>query len=123
MRAQGKPALAKRRDDLSKSLDATHRQALTGYTKPFIDTVLSIVLGALLIAYILYATVEAVLSLEQTRQLYVTVPFVLGGILRYLQIALVEERSGAPTVVVLSDGFLLGCIGLWALAFSWVVYL
>jgi decaprenyl-phosphate phosphoribosyltransferase len=115
-------ALAKRRDDLAKSLDGTHRPALDGYTKPFLDSVISVVLGALLIAYMMYTTDEEVAARLDTEQLYVTVPFVLAGILRYLQIALVEERSGAPTVVVLSDGFLIGCMALWLAVFSYLIY-
>lgn len=116
-------ALAKRRDDLAKALDGSHRPALDGYTKPFLDAVITVVLGALLVAYMMYATDQEVALRLQTEQVYLTVPFVLAGILRYLQIALVEERSGSPTVVVLSDGFLIACMAMWLLVFSSLIYL
>jgi decaprenyl-phosphate phosphoribosyltransferase len=116
-------ALAKRRDDLTQALGPSHRAALAGYTKPFLDTSIAIVLGALIIAYIMYTTDEEVMHRLQTEQLYLTVPFVLAGVLRYLQISLVEERSGAPTLVVLTDRFLAGCILLWAASFAILLYL
>ncbi|WP_181706021.1 decaprenyl-phosphate phosphoribosyltransferase [Chthonobacter rhizosphaerae] len=115
-------ALAKRRDDLTKSLGSAHRPALNGYTKPFLDAVTSLVLGALLVAYMMYATDTEVAERLQTDQLYLTMPFVVAGILRYLQISLVEERSGAPTVVVLSDTFLIGCMACWFFVFTYLIY-
>ena len=41
-----------------------------------------------------------------TDKLYVTTLFVILGILRYMQITMVENRSGSPTEVLLRDGFL-----------------
>lgn len=115
-------ALAKRRDDVVKSVGTEHRAALNGYTKPFLDAAIGVVLGALLIAYVMYATDADVSARLGTDYLYMTAPFVLAGILRYLQIALVEERSGAPSVVVMRDRFLIGCIGLWAVTFATLIY-
>lgn len=115
-------ALAKRRDDVAKSIGAEHRAALIGYTKPFLDAAIGVVLGALLIAYVMYATDPDVSARLGTDHLYITAPFVLAGILRYLQIALVEERSGAPSVVVMRDRFLIACIGLWAVTFAALIY-
>ena len=116
-------AFAKRRDDLTKSLDGTHRPSLNGYTKPFLDAVMSVVLGALLVAYMMYVTDDEVLRMLGTEELYLTVPFVLAGILRYLQISLVEERSGAPSTIVVTDVFLVGCILSWAAVFVGLAYL
>jgi decaprenyl-phosphate phosphoribosyltransferase len=116
-------ALAKRRDDLAQALGPSHRAALAGYTKQFLDTSIAIVLGALIIAYIMYTTDEEVMRRLKAEELYLTVPFVLAGVLRYLQISLVEERSGAPTLVVLTDRFLAACILLWAASFGLLIYL
>lgn len=115
-------ALAKRRDDLAKSLDAQHRAALAGYTKPFLDVAISVTLGALLIAYIMYTTDVEVAARLETDYLHATVPFVMAGILRYLQITLVEERSGAPTAMVLTDRFMITCMGLWLATFALLIY-
>ncbi|HYD31893.1 MAG TPA: decaprenyl-phosphate phosphoribosyltransferase [Azospirillaceae bacterium] len=115
-------ALAKRRDDLVLSLGGEHRRSLGGYSKPFLDTAVAIVLSALLISYIIYTTDRDVRIRLGTEHLFLTIPFVLAGIMRYLQIVLVEERSGAPTTLVLSDRFLITAIALWAVSFSILIH-
>lgn len=115
-------ALAKRRDDLVKGLDDTHRVSLSGYSKRFLDTSLAIVLAALLVSYLLYTTQPENMQRLGTDRLYLTAPFVIAGILRYLQITLVEERSGSPTAVVLTDRFMLVTVAGWVLAFGWLIY-
>ncbi|HYE00241.1 MAG TPA: decaprenyl-phosphate phosphoribosyltransferase [Alphaproteobacteria bacterium] len=116
-------ALAKRRDDLVRSLGGQHRKSLDGYTKPFLDTAIAVVLGALLVNYMMYTTDASVAGSVGSERLYLTVPFVIAGILRYLQIMLVEERSGAPTTIMLTDRFMIVSVGLWALSFAGLVYL
>ena len=98
-------ALGKRRDDLARALDGNHRRSLDGYNKSFVDVSLTIVLAATFVSYVIYTTDVEVMQRFGTERLYLTIPFVLAGILRYLQITLVEERSGSPTAIVLRDRF------------------
>ncbi|MEX0814311.1 MAG: decaprenyl-phosphate phosphoribosyltransferase [Dongiaceae bacterium] len=115
-------ALAKRRDDVVKGLDEEHRESLAGYSRRFLDTSLAVVLSALLVSYLLYTTQPENMARLGTDRLYLTVPFVIAGVLRYLQITLVEERSGAPTTVMLTDRFLLVTVFGWVAAFAWLIY-
>jgi decaprenyl-phosphate phosphoribosyltransferase len=115
-------ALAKRRDDVVKQLDAGHRTALKGYTKPFLDAAIGIVLSGLVVSYIIYTTDQTVMQHFGTERLYVTTPFVIMGVMRYLQIALVEERSGSPTTIVLTDRFLILCVLAWLATFAALIY-
>jgi len=115
-------ALAKRRDDLVSDVDAAHRKALAGYNLRFVDTAIAVVLGALAVSYLLYTVDQAVIRRYGTERLYLTAPFVLAGMLRYLQIALVEERSGAPTDIALSDRFLIVCVLGWLAVFGYLIY-
>lgn len=115
-------ALAKRRDDLAKDLADTHRPALAGYNLRFVDSALSVVLAALLVSYLIYTTNEGVIQRYHTDQLYLTAPFVAAGVLRYLQIALVEERSGSPTDIALTDRFLILCVLGWIATFACLIY-
>ena len=115
-------ALAKRRDDLVSDIDAAHRKALAGYNLRFVDTAIAVVLGALVVSYLLYTADQAVIRRYGTERLYLTAPFVLAGMLRYLQIALVEERSGAPTDIALSDRFLIVCVLGWVAVFGYLIY-
>jgi decaprenyl-phosphate phosphoribosyltransferase len=115
-------ALAKRRDDLVKALGNTHRKALEGYNLPFIDTALGVVLAALLVSYLIYTTDAGVIHKYGTDKLYLTAPFVAAGVLRYLQIALVEQRSGSPTDLAVTDPFLVVTIIGWIAAFGALLY-
>lgn len=115
-------ALAKRRDDLVCALDGQHRRSLDGYNRPFLDVAVSVVLGALLVAYLIYTTDAVVMDRLGTRNLYYTAPFVVAGILRYLQITLVDERSGSPTILALTDRFLVLTILGWLATFGVLIY-
>jgi decaprenyl-phosphate phosphoribosyltransferase len=115
-------ALAKRRDDLTADMDAAHRKALDGYNLRFVDAALAAVLGALLVSYLVYTTDAAAIRRYGTDRLYLTAPFVVAGVLRYLQVALVEERSGSPTDLALGDRFLLACVVGWVAVFGWLIY-
>jgi hypothetical protein len=57
-----------------------------------------------------------------TDKVYYTAPFVVAGVLRYLQITIVEERSGSPTRLVLSDRFLIATIAGWGATFLALIY-
>jgi decaprenyl-phosphate phosphoribosyltransferase len=115
-------ALAKRRDDLAKGLGGDHRASLAGYSTRFLDTAVSIVLGALVVSYIIYTTDTGNRERFGTDQLFITTPFVIAAVLRYLQITIVEERSGSPTDIVLTDRFLiLAALG-WLATFGWLIY-
>lgn len=115
-------ALAKRRDDLVKRLDTGHREALKGYTKPFIDTSITAVLAGLLVSYLIYTTEPEVMDRLGTDKLYLTAPFVIAGVLRYLQITLVEERSGSPTTIAVTDRFLILTMLGWVAVFGALIY-
>ena len=116
-------ALAKRRDDLVRQLGQDHRRSLDGYTRPFLDAAIAVVLGALLVAYLIYTTDADVMARMGSDKLFYTAPFVVVGVLRYLQLTLVMEASGSPTRVVLSDRFLILTIAGWIAAFAALLYL
>ncbi len=115
-------AIAKRRDDLVKDVGTGHRPSLKGYNTRYLDVAATVVLGALLVSYAIYTTDNDVMARLGSERLYLTVPFVLAGILRYLQIALVEERSGSPTTIVLTDRFMIVTILGWIAAFAALIY-
>lgn len=115
-------ALAKRRDDVVKMLSQSHRASLAGYNLRFIDASLAMVLGALLVSYVMYTTDAANIQRWGTDKLYLTTPFVAGGVLRYLQITLVEERAGSPTDIAFTDRFLILTLLGWAVTFAVLIY-
>jgi decaprenyl-phosphate phosphoribosyltransferase len=115
-------AFAKRRDDLVLGVDDEHRLSLTGYNLPFIDASLAIVLAALVVSYLLYTTQPENMARLHSDKLFLTAPFVIAGVLRYLQVTLVEHRSGSPTRLALTDPFLLLAILGWIATFAVLIY-
>jgi 4-hydroxybenzoate polyprenyltransferase len=116
-------ALAKRRDDLVIELGAGHRRSLAGYNKAFVDASLVVVIAAAFVSYVIYTADAEVMARLGSRHLYLTVPFVLAGILRYLQIVLVEERSGSPTTILLTDRFTGAAVLGWLACFMALIHL
>lgn len=110
--------LGRRRHELIALGDGAtaHRGALAQYSVRLIDQMISIVAGATLVSYMIYTASAEVEAKLGTRNLYLTVPFVAFGILRYLY--LIDERNegGDPARLLLSDKPLLLSVILWIAA-------
>jgi decaprenyl-phosphate phosphoribosyltransferase len=106
-------ALAKRRDDLLLDQGDRVRKAIDGYNREFISLAMSIMASVIIVAYILYTVSPEVVAKHGTHSLYISSVWVLLGLLRYLQITFVEEKSGSPTLVLIKDYLLQAVIGLW----------
>jgi 4-hydroxybenzoate polyprenyltransferase len=115
-------ALGKRRDDLVQELDGRHRKSIDGYSVPFLDVAIAVTLATLVTVYLIYTTAERTMQHFATDKLHYTAVPVLIGVLRYLQLTIVERRSGAPTDVVLGDRFLQLAILSWIAAFLVLAY-
>jgi decaprenyl-phosphate phosphoribosyltransferase len=116
-------ALAKRRDDvILSSQGLTTRKNIDGYNLEFVNAAMVIISSVILVAYIFYTISTEVQERLQTEHLYLTVIFVLVGIMRYMQITFVENDSGSPTKIVLKDRFLQITILMWAVAFGSIIY-
>jgi decaprenyl-phosphate phosphoribosyltransferase len=116
-------ALGKRRDDLLLDVDKNSlRPSLKGYTLPFIDTCLVVLGVTTIVCYIMYTVSEEVVQRLQSDHIYLTSIFVIIGILRFLQIAIVEQKSGSPTLILLKDTMIQTMIGLWFAAFLVILY-
>lgn len=116
-------ALAKRRDDLVMSADGVKvRKSSQHYNLEFINSCLSIFAGILIVAYILYTLSPDVPEQFNTEWLFSTAVFVIAGIMRYLQITFVDQKSGSPTQVLYKDRFILVTILCWIVSFYIIIY-
>lgn len=107
-------ALAKRRDDLLLAGRGNKvRKAIDGYNLEFISLAMGVMASVIIVAYILYTVSPEVVAKHGTEKLYISAIWVLVGLLRYLQITFVEEKSGSPTLVLIKDYLLQGIIVLW----------
>ena len=107
--------LAKRRHELVAMSDGAtaHRGVLGQYSLRLLDQMLSIVAGATLISYMIYTASAEVEAKLGTRYLYMTVPFVTFGILRYLYLIDARNEGGDPSRLLLRDKGLLVAVILW----------
>lgn len=116
--------LAKRRDDVIKyeRTQAVARRNITAYNRNFLDHVITLVAAITLVSYIMYTVDEEIVARFNCSYVYATSIFVLAGILRYLQITLVEEKSWSPTKIIMRDRFLKFSIIGWLLLFAYIIY-
>ena len=116
-------ALGKRRSemDLLAHGASAHRKVLDGYTIPLLDQYITIVSGMTIVAYSLY-TFSAP-NLPENHSMMLTIPFVVYGIFRYLQLIQTGHAAGAPDEVALKDRPLQFTVLFWGLAVIAVFYL
>jgi len=118
-------AFAKRRDDLllaDGNQGQALRKSLEGYSINFLNIATSLSLSITLTAYIIYTISPEVVKRIGSDKVYVTAFFVFIGIMRYLQIILVEEKSGSPVDVFWKDRFIQFAILGWITSFTILLY-
>ena len=117
-------SFAKRRDDVVRMNETGHapRQNTIRYNLTFINQAITITASVTLVCYIMYTVSPETIQNFRTDYLYLTSVFVLVGLLRYIQIAVVDKRSGDPTKVMLHDRFMQFVVLAFGLAFLFIIY-
>lgn len=118
-------AFAKRRDDVVafEETGVVLRKNVSRYNLAFINQVITILATIIMVCYIMYTVSEEVVSRMGTPYLYVTSVFVLAGLIRYLQLTIVDVKSGSPTRVLMHDLFIQLCVVGWILSFFVIIYI
>lgn len=114
----------KRRHELAllDNQASQHRAILKEYSPYFLDQMMSVVTASTVVAYSLYTISPDVEQKLGTPYLYLTIPFVLYGIFRYLYLIHQKEQGGNPSSVFLSDGPLFVNVVLWAVVAGTILY-
>lgn len=118
-------AFAKRRDDVIR-MNATGyapRANTHRYNLEFMDQTLGITSSVTMVCYILFSVSPDVENRFHSSHLYLTSVFVLLGLLRYLQLAIVDKKTGDPTRVALRDRFIQLAMLAWLLSFVFIIYI
>ncbi|MCV9385022.1 decaprenyl-phosphate phosphoribosyltransferase [Reichenbachiella ulvae] len=117
-------AVAKRRDDLIIKQESGQdmRKVAKTYSLEFLNVALSLVAGVIFVSYLMYCMSPEVIERMGTYRLFYTALFVLVGILRYLQLGLVENDTGSPTQVLYKDRFIQMAILGWVVSFYLLIY-
>lgn len=118
-------SFAKRRDDVLRMNETGEapRKNTIRYNLTFINQAITITASVTLVCYIMYTVSPEITGRYNTDLLYLTTIFVLLGLLRYIQIAVVDEKSGDPTKVMLRDTFMRCVVAAWLLTFLFLIYM
>jgi 4-hydroxybenzoate polyprenyltransferase len=103
----------KRRQELVKlgAGAAKHREILDEYSLPFLDQMINIVAGVTIVCYSVYTIESDTAKLHP--HLWITVPFVIYGVCRYLYLVYQRGWGGAPDEALRKDRMLQLSIVLW----------
>lgn len=117
-------SFAKRRDDvvrMNKSGEAprhnTHR-----YNLAFINQAITVTASVTLVCYIMYTISPDITSRTNFHYVYLTSVFVILGLLRYMQLTEVDQKSGDPTKLLYADRFLQIVLLAWFIAYAVMIY-
>jgi 4-hydroxybenzoate polyprenyltransferase len=102
--------LAKRRGELVlvRGDRTPGRPVLDGYSLQLVDRMLNVVAVATAAAYAAYALTA------HSAWMALTIPFVAGGLARYLLLVHRHDLGEEPENVLLADRVILGCVAAWA---------
>ena len=118
-------SFAKRRDDVLRMNETGEppRKNTIRYNLTFINQAITITAAVTLVCYIMYTVSPEVTVRFHSDMLYLTSVFVLLGLLRYMQITVVDKKSGDPTKMMLRDRFTQLVVVAWALTFMVLIYM
>lgn len=117
--------LGKRRHELIflEKEAVSHRKILEKYSPYLLDQLISVVTASTVITYLFYTLSPEVSAKLGTNYLFVTIPFVIYGIFRYLYLVHKEEKGGSPTRLLLTDLPLLIDVLLWLASAILILYI
>ena len=117
-------AFGKRRHELLLLEEGatTHRQILSKYSPYLLDQMIGVTTASVVVMYMLYTFSPEVTQKLGTENLYLTIPFVVYGIFRYLYLIHKEEKGGSPTRVLITDIPIMVTVLLWLLTSVLILY-
>ncbi len=117
-------ALGKRRREI-ELLDkaaADHRPVLDAYSVPYVDALMIILASTTLLTYTIYTCSPEVVERFQTDKLYLTLPFVVYGLFRYLYLVHHMQGGGDPSKTLFRDVPILATVILWGGVSIGIIY-
>ena len=116
--------LAKRRDDVVRMQHTgiAPRHNTKQYNLTFINQAVTVTASVTLVCYIMYTMTYQGHGSGAESYAYLTSIFVMLGLLRYMQIAALDQDTGDPTKLLYRDRFLQITILMWLLSFGIIIY-
>ncbi len=133
-------AVGKRRSELTlleAQLAVKHRRALFSYPEKLLDLYISMFANTTWLTYALFAFLQPPirpterivlfwadlpLAFRSQKWLMATIPVVIYGVMRYLQLIYEKNEGESPAKILVSDKPLLGAVTLWGIMVMIVIY-
>jgi 4-hydroxybenzoate polyprenyltransferase len=114
--------VGKRRGDIAQENDTLQtRKSLATYNLTFLDSMLTSMTGGTIVVYLLFCVSDYAVGRFGASVLITSVPVAL-GLLRYLQLIMVQGHGESPTDLVLGDRGMLAILGVFGAAFAYLIY-
>jgi 4-hydroxybenzoate polyprenyltransferase len=97
------------------------RAALDGYSAALLDRLIAVSVAGAAIGYALYTVDRETVLLHGTDHLILTLPFVLYGLFRYLQLVYSRGGGADPAWELLRDPHLIAATAGWLAAAGWIL--
>ncbi len=117
-------ALGKRRREIGLLEEEAikHREVLGHYSVPYLDALMVVLAATTLLAYTIYTCSPEVVERLHTDKLYVSLPFVVYGLFRYLYLVHHKSGGGDPSRTLVRDVPLLATVLLWGMTNVAIIY-
>lgn len=115
----------KRRDDViqaQKIENKSLRKSSANYNLAFMNQTLGILAAITIVCYLMFTISPSVTERIGSDYLFFTAAFVIFGMLRYLQIAIVMEQSGDPSRTLIKDPYIIGSVICWIISYTILLY-
>jgi len=99
-----------------------HRKILGRYSPYLLDQCIGITTASVVVMYMLYSFSTEVSTKLGTENLYLTIPFVVYGVFRYLYLIHKEDKGGSPTQILTTDRPILLTVILWLFTVILILY-
>lgn len=102
--------VGKRRGDMAQNNDHTqHRQSLKKYSIPYLDHLMTMLAATTIVTYLLF-TMSDYAQARFGESVILSTVFVIFGIMRYLQIVMVESGGDQPTTLLYRDRWMIATV-------------
>jgi 4-hydroxybenzoate polyprenyltransferase len=116
--------LCKRRHEkvVEEDFSGETRPTLKQYDQKLLDQLIAIVSAATIVCYALYTLWPDTVEKFGTTNLGFTIPFVIFGLFRYLDLVYRHEKGGRPEKILMTDAPLLADLALYGLCVILVLF-
>ncbi len=117
-------AFAKRRDDVLvfEQTGDKPRENINRYSLAFVNLMITFIGSITIVCYIMYTVSEEVVNRFHNKYVYLTTLFVFLGLVKYMQLTVVDQQSGSPTKVLMHNRFIQACVLGWIISFLFIIY-